>query len=101
MHKNGLPTCSIEGYGFTSLRHFIRLFPSLPLTNLLKGYFIYIGAPLPRDDEDDGEPPTIQPGEDVFDMVLVRILSALHILDPYALHRMHSLRYPEPFLPLV
>jgi superkiller protein 3 len=32
-----LATCLTEGYGFTSLRHFIRLFPSRPLTNLLKG----------------------------------------------------------------
>jgi superkiller protein 3 len=101
VHTNSLATCLTEGYGFTSLRHFIKLFPSLPLTNLLKGYFTYIGAPLLREDGNDGEPPTIQPGEDAFDTVLVKILSVLCILEPYALRRMHSLHYPDPFLPLV
>jgi hypothetical protein len=40
---------------------------------------------LLREDENDGEPPTIQPGEDAFETVLVKILSVLCILEPYAL----------------
>jgi superkiller protein 3 len=69
-------TIFTEGYDFTSLRQFISLFPSRPLTKLLKGYFAYIGAPLPREDQEDQESLSIQQEEDSFDVVLVRILTA-------------------------
>ena len=69
-------TIFTEGYDFTSLRQFIRLFPSRPLTKLLKGYFAYIGAPLPRENQEDQESLSIQQEEDSFDVVLVRILTA-------------------------
>lgn len=64
----------VEGYDFASLRQFIRLFPSLPLTKMLRVYFLYIGAPLPKEDdnEDDGEPSEINPDDDPFDIILVR-----------------------------
>lgn len=41
---------------------------------MLRVYFLYIGAPLPKEDdnEDDGEPSEINPDDDPFDIILVR-----------------------------
>lgn len=41
---------TIEGYDFNLLRKYTNLFPGLPFTSLLRGYFWYIA--LPMDDED-------------------------------------------------
>ena len=81
---------STEGYDFSALCRFISLFPSRPLANLLKGYFAYIGVPLPREDEDESgrESPPIQQEEDSFDIVLVRILLAYASFCSYSMIRM-------------
>jgi hypothetical protein len=60
------------------------------LANLLKGYLAYIGAPLPREDEDESgrESPSIQQEEDNFDLVLVRIPLVYASFGSYSLTRM-------------
>lgn len=96
----GRNTDTIEGYDMASLRQFIRLFPALSLTKLLKAYFLYIGAPLPKEDaSEDGseseEEPAVVNEEDPFDIILVRwkILRLFSALTEY-LHRTLSQRCP-------
>ncbi|KIY52714.1 hypothetical protein FISHEDRAFT_69529 [Fistulina hepatica ATCC 64428] len=45
-------TSTVEGYDLSLLRRFMALFPALPLTGILKGYFMYMTIPLSKDDDD-------------------------------------------------
>ncbi|KAF8170200.1 superkiller protein 3 SKI3 [Mycena galopus ATCC 62051] len=61
-----------ETYDLPLLRQFIELFPSLPLTSLLKAYFLYMDIPLVEVDEEEKDtpnPPVEQSG-DPFDTML-------------------------------
>ena len=69
---DGFPFCT-EGYDFSTLRAYRGLFPSLPLTALVTGYFAYSGVPG-ESDADKGNKVTGE-GLDVdvaLDMMLVR-----------------------------
>lgn len=45
----------------------------MPMTKLLKGYFTFIGAPLPREEEDEvaGDASAIPTDDEAFDMIMV------------------------------
>lgn len=62
-----------EGYDLSSLRQFMDLFPSLPLTSLLKGYFTYRGIPIfdLQEDDSESEHELETPDDDPFDTILV------------------------------
>ncbi|KAL0571344.1 Superkiller protein 3 [Marasmius crinis-equi] len=45
----------LADYDLNDLRQFIELFPSQPLTMLLRGYFLYSGIPLDEDDAEEDE----------------------------------------------
>jgi superkiller protein 3 len=66
---------ALEDYDFRTLRRFIGIFPNLPLTALLKGYFNYLRIPVSIDRaREDGSPePEPEPERnDSFSSVLVR-----------------------------
>lgn len=66
------PTC-VEGYDYGTLRRFIGIFPNLPLTRLLQGYFNYMHLPIGIDDPDNDESLDALPeSNDWFSSVLVR-----------------------------
>ncbi|KAJ7188466.1 TPR-like protein [Mycena filopes] len=50
---DGQDSIGIENYGLPILRQFMNLFPSLPLTTLLKAYFMYMDIPLVETEDDD------------------------------------------------
>ena len=56
-----------------SLRQFIRLFLLLLMAQPLKGYFTFIGALLPRDEEDDDADDTFvtHTEDEAFNIVMV------------------------------
>ncbi|KAI0063698.1 superkiller protein 3 SKI3 [Artomyces pyxidatus] len=62
---------TIEGYDYDILAQFRRLFPSAPLSHLVRGFFLYMDI-KPSEDEgeasDDGSEPA--PDEDAFDIML-------------------------------
>lgn len=49
----------VEDYDYSVLRRYANLFPSSPMTTLIKGYFGYNGIPFVEKDEEeaDDEPP--------------------------------------------
>lgn len=68
-----------ENYNFKSLREYIRLFPSSPLTNMIRGYVVYMDLPTldpePDEQDEDEEAVELTPIEDqsaAFDIMLVR-----------------------------
>ena len=62
-----------EDYDFRTLRRFIGIFPNLPLTNLLQGYFNYMQLPARLEDTDVDELSEALPeSTDSFSSVLVR-----------------------------
>ncbi|KAJ4000018.1 TPR-like protein [Lentinula boryana] len=75
---------NIDGYDYALLQEFIALFPSHPLTGLLKGYFIYKQIPISDDAEDlDTAPQDMDVG---YDMILVNSISfptLLMLSEPY------------------
>ncbi|KAF7375997.1 Antiviral protein [Mycena sanguinolenta] len=68
---DGLDCIDGETYNLPLLRQFMELFPSLPLTSLLKAYFLYMDIPLVEvDDEDDTPSAPVEQTGDPFDTML-------------------------------
>ncbi|KAJ7755694.1 superkiller protein 3 [Mycena maculata] len=67
---DGQNAIDMEHHSLPLLRQFMDLFPSLPLTTLLKAYFQYMNIPLVEVDEDDGAPESVEPTGDPFDTML-------------------------------
>ncbi|KAK7056865.1 Superkiller protein 3 [Paramarasmius palmivorus] len=60
-----------DDYDRSLLKQFMELFPDLPLTKVLKGYFIYMGVPLVEESDSETPESTLQEDRDVgYDMVL-------------------------------
>lgn len=63
-----------EEYEYDTLRQYLRLFPTLPLGSMIKGYLLYFGIPLEEEEEDDEDvekAPASAGDEDPFDLVMV------------------------------
>ena len=63
-----------EEHEYDTLRQYLRLFPALPLGSMIKGYLLYFGIPLEKEEEDgeDVEKAPVPTGdEDPFDLVMV------------------------------
>ena len=93
-------TDTCEGYDLSILRRFVTIFPSSPITSLLKGYFQYMDIPLEEEtseSEDEGKSkPKMVLEEDPLDLVLVSIT---HLSEGMFLThlRMPTLNHPIPF----
>ena len=62
----------VEGYDFDILRQFQTLFPDLPLTALVKGYFAYAGVSrLEGEGEQSDQTPQTDLEDDPLDVILV------------------------------
>ncbi|KAI0051258.1 TPR-like protein [Auriscalpium vulgare] len=65
---------TVEGYGFDYLRQYMRLFPSVALTHLVKAYFTYSGIPLSEDEDgsDNGSEPSepVPDDADPYELIL-------------------------------
>ncbi|KAJ7782973.1 TPR-like protein [Mycena metata] len=70
---DGQDSLDMEHYELPLLRQFVDLFPTLPLTSLLKAYFMYMDIPLAdvneEDEDETANPPEEQAG-DPFDSML-------------------------------
>jgi superkiller protein 3 len=91
-----------EDYDFRTLRRFIGVFPTLPLTRLLQGYFNYMHLPIDTDDADDVDefPEALPDSSDSFSAVLVRKgIFSLSPLIPCFTIRMLQLTFRTVFLP--
>ena len=71
-----------EGYDIRTLRRFMEVFPDLSQTDLIRGYFSYMGIPLNLEDEEEVVQQTIAEDYDPFSTVLVNCLrrSPLYIV---------------------
>ncbi|KAJ6558576.1 superkiller protein 3 [Mycena vulgaris] len=71
---DGRDCVDMDTYDIPLLRQFVDLFPSLPLTTLLKAYFLYMNIPLAEADEDEDEDemptPPVEGMGDPFDTML-------------------------------
>lgn len=80
----------------------MALFPSLPLTSLLKGYFTYMSIPLyvgEKEDGDTGQENAPEEPDTGFDMILV-CLDLVLISPRYLMYpRNHIHQFPNPSLP--
>jgi len=72
LYFDGKDAETIEDYSLSSLRQFMNLFPLLPLTSLLKGYFTYMDIPIvDRREDDSGSESDIEVfNDDPFDTIL-------------------------------
>uniref|UniRef100_D8QCZ7 Superkiller protein 3 n=1 Tax=Schizophyllum commune (strain H4-8 / FGSC 9210) TaxID=578458 RepID=D8QCZ7_SCHCM len=64
---------TVEEYEYDTLRQYLRLFPTLPLGSMIKGYLSYFGIPLEEEEEDDEDvkkAPIPGGDEDPFDLVM-------------------------------
>lgn len=72
-----------DGYDLGILRRFKELFPDVPLSKMIQGYFQYIEMPLVEEPDDEDSSPIVQDrdeaDDDPFDTVLV-ICSRSHRL---------------------
>ncbi|KAJ7497133.1 TPR-like protein [Mycena latifolia] len=69
---DGRDCIDMDHYDVPLLRQFMGLFPSTPLTSLLKAYFLYMNIPLAEDEdgEDESPKPAVEETGDPFDSIL-------------------------------
>ncbi|KDQ57736.1 hypothetical protein JAAARDRAFT_35420 [Jaapia argillacea MUCL 33604] len=69
----GKDTDSIDGYDISTLRRFMEIFPSAPLTKLLRGYFSYMRITIFSEDEESDDDIPHEPEqsqEDALDSII-------------------------------
>ncbi|KAJ7115490.1 hypothetical protein C8R43DRAFT_902679, partial [Mycena crocata] len=67
---DGQDCADMDEYNVPLLRQFMDLFPSLPLTSLLRAYFLYMDIPPVEEEEDETPQPTVEQTGDPFDAML-------------------------------